>query len=219
MNYYLESGINLTIFFLPILFGLKNYKILDQGAKLFLLFAVSSFVGELTAFFSAVYFKTNLPIYNFFNILNFTLVTLYFKYQVNLKNSKSVFNFIIVVNIVVWMITLFEIHSINSINSTFLGYQGILTMCLSVYLMEYIVFRQSRAVFDLRTSPHFLIAFLLLVYWCFSIMQWILYQFFTMSTYGFRHLEVSLTVINMIINFCFALVFIKYPKMIKSNGH
>jgi hypothetical protein len=207
------------MFLLPILFGARNFKMLDSAAKIFLLYAVSSFLTELTAFLCAVYFKTNLSVYNVFNILNFTLITLYFRELIKFKQSGLIFNFLILVNTIVWLITLFEVHSLHSINSTFLGYQGILTMCLSVYLMEHIVFRQNRVVFDLRTSPHFLIAFLLLVFWCFSIMQWILYRYFTNETFGFQYLDLSLTIINMIINFCFALVFIKYPKMIKSNGH
>lgn len=207
------------MFLFPILFGVRNFTTLDRAAKFFLFFAVSSFLTELTAFFCAVYFNTNLSVYNVFNILNFTLVILYFKELIRFKKSTLFFNCLIFFNLIIWLITLMKIHSLNSINSTFLGYQGILTMCLSVYLMEHIVFRQSRAVFDLRTSPHFLIAFLLLVYWCFSIMQWILYRYFTNDTFGFQYLDLSLTIINMIINFCFALVFMKYPKMIKSNGH
>lgn len=219
MNYYIESLLNLTFFFLPILFGVRNLKALDKAAKIFLIFAVSSFLTELTAFFYAVYFKTNLSVYNVFNILNFTLVALYFKELIKFKKSEVFFKSLIPINITIWLFTIFKIHSLNSINSAFLGYQGIVTISLSVYLMEYIVFKQSRTVFNLKTSPHFSIAFLLLVYWCFSIMQWILYQYFTNRTFGFQYLDLSLTIINMVINFCFALIFLKYPKMIKSNGH
>jgi hypothetical protein len=219
MEYYFKSIANLFFFLLPVLIGLKRFTILDKALKIFFLFALSSFIGELSAFFSANVYKNNLPVYSVFSIINLTIICFYFKEHFQLKRSKNRINFLIGFNLIVWLFTIFYIHSITSVNSTFLGYQGILTMGFSVHLMENIVSRRSREVFDLKTSSHFWIAFLLLVYWCFSIMQWILYSFFSVETMGFWYLELSLIIINMAINFCFALIFIQYPKMIQSNGH
>lgn len=219
MNYYTVSLINLILFFLPIVIGIKHYNLLEKALKVFLFFAISSSSGELIAFFCALIFKNNLPIYNLFSIINLVLLCGYFREQLINESQKKAINLLITFSILFWLFSIFYLHSINSINSIFLGYQGIVTMCLSAYIMEYIVFRQSRTVFNLKTSPHFLIAILLLVYWCFSIMQWILYRIFTRETPGFHFLDISLIVINMSINFCFTIVFLKYPKMIKSNGH
>lgn len=219
MEYYFKSITNLFFFLLPVLVGFKKLRILDRSLKMFLLFALSSFIGELSAFFSANIYKNNLPVYNTFHILNVTILCFYFKEHFQLKVSKRRINYLIGFNLIVWLFTILYIHSISSINSTFLAYQGVLTIGFSVYLMEDIVSQRSREFFKLKTSCHFWIAFLLLIYWCFSIMQWILYRFFSAETMGFCYLELSLIIINMAINFCFALIFIQYPKMIQSNGH
>lgn len=217
MDYYARSALNLILFLLPVLIGIRNYNSHDKALKIFVIFALSSFVGELSAFYCAIKFKNNLAVYNGFSIVNLLIICFYFKEHFSSQKSKKIFNILILLSVLVWIVTAFVIHSLKSINSTFLGYQGLLTITLSACLMEEIVARKSKEVFSLKSSIHFWIALLLLVYWCFSIMQWLLYRYIINETIAFKYLELSLIIINMFINLCFALIFYVNPKLGKND--
>ncbi|HTN16142.1 MAG TPA: hypothetical protein VL092_00570 [Chitinophagaceae bacterium] len=213
MQYYIESIIYLIVYLMPVLFGLRRYAVLDKASRFFLLYAISSFIGELIAFFAALKFNNNFPVYNVASVINICLICFYFSECIERLKRNNMALRLTVINIVVWIISVFFIHSFFSINTTFLAYQGVLTIALAVYAMEHLVAQKSHALFHLRSSPHFWFDSLLLVYWCFTIMQWVVYRYFTYKTGGFIYINLSLTIINILINVALAAVFYAYPKL------
>jgi hypothetical protein len=198
---------------MPVVFGLKRYALLDRASRFFLLYAISSFIGELIAFYAALKFNNNLPVYNVASLVNICVICFYFSECIELLKRNNSGLKLMIINVLVWIISVFFIHSFFSINTTFLAYQGVLTIALAVYAMENLVTQKSQTLFYLRSSPHFWFDCLLLVYWCSTIMQWIVYWYFTNKMAGFQYLNLSLTIINILINVFLAVVFYMYPKL------
>ncbi len=218
MIYYLESYLYLFTCFLPFLYGIKRFKLLDRASRTFSLIATISFIAEIVALYAAVKYHNNLPVYNVSQLLTVVLVCLYFNDAIDSFKKYYVGIVLAAISTLVWSFTIFFVHSIITMNSTFMAYEGIVTIGMAVFSMENLVSKRSHSLFKLKYSHHFWFAWMLLIYWCCSIVQWILYKYFTKEVDQSQYLDLSLTIISMLINIGFALIFFYYPKMKQKNA-
>lgn len=213
MSYYLESALYLFTCLLAFLMGLKRLAILDRAFRIFVLITGITFIGELLALYSAIVFHNNLIIYNIMKLFIVILICLYFNAFISVFRKYRVGVILSALTGIVWTVSLIFEHSLSVINTAFMAYEGIITIGMSIFSMEYIISRRADKFFKLQNSPHFSLACILLAYWCFTIVQWVLYNYFSLGTRWFDFLELSLTIVSMLLNIGVAVIFFFYPKM------
>lgn len=218
MIYFLESYLYLFTCFLPFLYGIKRFKVFDKASRVFSLIAIISFLAEVVALYAVVKYKNNLSVYNISELLTMILICMYFNEAIDSFNKYRIGIVLAAISVLVWCCTIFLMHTIMAVNSVFMAYEGILTIGMAVFSMENLVSKRSHSLFKLKYSPHFWFAWMLLIYWCCSIAQWILYKYFTKEVDQAHYLDLSLTIISMLINVGFALIFFYYPKMKQKNA-
>lgn len=216
--YYFETGLYFATILLPVFYGLKRFKVIDKASRFILLLLITSFVGEVIALYSALVYKTNLAVYNIVQLLIAIILCFYFNYCIDNFKKHNIGIIIAFVSFIVWLITIAKIHTLSSINSSFLAYKGIIIITMSIISMENLISNGSHHLFKILNSSHFWFAWILLIYWCFSIVQWILYQYYTSAANGFQYLNLSLVIITMLVNIGYTLVFFFYPKMNDKHG-
>lgn len=212
MNYYLQSAIYLASFLIPCGVSIFRYKQFDKGFKTIALLVFVSFFVEVFALFSAVVFKNNLMIYNFELLINTILTLSYFEIIMQKLKKIGVIRILQVLTFIFWVLSVTMLHKINSINTSFLIFSGVLNISLSILFLDTLSSDKRKEIFRLSDSPNFWITSILLFYWCFSFVQWALYRTFTKETYGFELLEMSLTLVTILVNLGYSIIFFRYPK-------
>lgn len=213
LSYYTQSIIYLISFFIPMLFGIMRFKQLDNGLQLIVYLLIVSFIIEVIAFFFAILYKNNLVIYNFELLINTILLFNYFKF--NIEQLKNTFHSILITASIFtfWLFTILFICKIDSINTTFIIFQGVFVMGLSILLLDKLSSQKRRVVYKLSQSPNFWIATILLFYWCLTFMQWSLYRTFTKEAISTEYIDTSLTIITILLNLGYAYILFRYPKL------
>lgn len=192
--------------------SLYRYKQFDKGFKIITHLVFVSFLVEILALFSALVFKNNLVVYNFELVINTLLILCYFESLLPKLNKFGIIKILKVVTFVFWILSITLLHKINTINTSFLIFSGVLNICLSVLFLDALSSDKRKTYFRLSDSPNFWITSILLFYWCFSFVQWALYRTFTKDTFGFEFLELSLTLVTILVNFGYTFIFFSYPK-------
>ncbi|MES2478910.1 MAG: hypothetical protein V4561_07480 [Bacteroidota bacterium] len=218
MSYFIESVLYLISSFLPVLMGIKRYTLFDKPTRFIFYLAITSFLGEVIALFCAIQYHNNLWVYNIVQILMTLILCFYYGNSIDLFKRKKLGLYIASISIIVWISSLLLVHSFFSINSTYLAYMGTITILMSIISMDNLIAQKSHSLYKIIYSPHFWFAWILLIYWCFSMIQWMIYKYYTVQTVNFKYIELSLTIITMLVNFGYTAVFFYYPKMLKKNA-
>jgi hypothetical protein len=176
-NYY--NDINHIIYHLILLtgisIGLMRLKKLTSGSRIFLLLLAVTLFSELTAYYCAVKYHDNRFVYNFFNLLQFSLICLAFYIESRLRATFVIFALYIL------------FVSINSIsyqpilaasNTNGLLVQHLLTIIL--YFIYLVLYFKKTTNESLRDYPLFWIG-----------LGWLVFSVSSIVSFGYNNLVAS----------------------------
>ena len=190
----------------------------DKPTRFIFYLVIASFLGEVIALFCAVQYHNNLWVYNIVQISMTLILCFYYGNCIELFKRKKLGFYIAFISLLVWICSLLLEHSFFSLNSTYLAYMGTITILMSIISMDSLVAQKSHSLYNIVYSPHFWFAWILLIYWCFSMIQWMIFKYYSAQAVNFKYIGLSLTVITMLVNFGYTALFFYYPKMLKKNA-
>lgn len=196
--------------------GLLHFQKLDLSGKILFLSIAVDCINELIATVFTRKFGGNLAVYNVHNLVWFTLIAIYFNYTINHFKRWAIGFKIAISGLILGVANLIWLQPINSWNTYFYSFQGIVVISMSLFNLAEIFQQDDRSV--LREIPSFWIACIFCFFWCSSFTFWGLYPNVIKGTNFLKTLfHTSLIIINIITYASFSLLFFYYPKMMKNE--
>lgn len=218
MNYYTQYTVYLFALVLPVIGGVMQFKKLDRSARYFLYVASISFFGELLGLVSVLLFHSNKEIYNVIGISNFVMLCLYFNSSVTLFKKFNVGGILAGTGILIWTVSIIFFDQLSKTNTPYMFYEGAATLFMTIALLDQLLSGKVLVDFDLRESPHFWFVILLFFYWCITICQWVLYDYFADFVENQSWINITLWCASILGSIGFFLIFLQYPKLRWKNA-
>lgn len=211
-------GTLLCLYFVALLFavisGLRQFGLLDQGAKLFSILMLISLLDELCSLYATVRYQNDIPIYDVFSIVEFVLVSLYFNYSIDVFQKRRLGIYIAIAGGLLGIADI-RYQTLSRLDSYFLLLDGISVITIALYSIARLA--QKYEDLDLRYYPHFWISALLTFFWGLTFLTFGLYDYLHDVNAG-RWINIHIQLpANIITYIGFGLVFHFFPKMAKNN--
>ncbi len=212
MSYITESIIYLCFQFLPFITGLVRWKHIDPASRTIVAIAGISSITECLGLYASIRFQNNLPVYNIASLIIVSALTLYFWLNLDFLRRKNVGLIFILINITLWLFSVFYINSIRSENLFYTNYEIFVFVFLSVLFLERQIVYGTYS--RLYLNPHFYFTLLFVFAWTGSFVQWNLYNYMNATHPSYMHvIDFFLTMLSIIVNVGFSLVLFYYPKL------
>lgn len=187
------------------------FRKVDKATKFLCLWILAGGATELLAWYFAMKYQNNLPVYAFYSIIELSLITFYFAYSVKFIRRKYLHFIIIAISTLMWLMNVRWLQPLNSINSNFIFVECLITVCLSLYA----VYRRL-LLYDhsLIKKTHFWVPCVLLLYCCGTLWNWGFYDHFLKHHPGRTVLlSICILVVNILTYSAFSLILLFYSKM------
>jgi len=207
LSYFLEIGLIIANQTLPFLAGLWRWKMLDRASRIIVLLAGAGVLSEVLAMVATILFRNNLAVYNVVSLVYVLLNIRYFSYGIRQLAAWRLDLVLYLLSTGIWIYCnvprLFESHNL------FVNYEGVLSISLALWLLLRLT--GSERAFK---NPHFWFAMLLLISYILNTVQWNLYNYF-IHRYpeDMPLVNRSITVLSVLFNIGYALVFYYYPRL------
>ncbi len=191
--------------------GVYRYRLLDLAAKIFCIYLGFTFLTECIAYYSAIKFHTNLPVYAIFNIIELGFISMYFNYCIDVFRKYNIGLYILIAGTLLGTINIIFIQPFNSMSSNFLFFEGFCIISMSVFSFFRVLLKSGKT--SLLYYSHFWITSLILLYWTCTYLYWGLFDYF-MFTLGKNmwKLDVSILLLNSLIYCSFGIFYLLYTK-------
>jgi len=211
-NFYVKGNIILLTAFLPVLFGLLRYRVLDRGSRIFFYISVLGLVTESLAYYMAHKYRDNLVVYNLSNIFELFMVCLYFNYTIKSFGKRHIGWIIGIIAVLVGFINDFYIQSIHGITDVFLLFHALVAISLSIFSL--LSFMQPDDTRQVKQEVHFWFPVIQIFSWSFTYLLFSLIGFYAarLKTTA-PQVILALFLVDVITNLAIATIFILYPKM------
>ena len=196
--------------------GLYRYKSMDKGSKVLLLLVCCALVNESVAYFLAKKYHDNLQLYTVYCLLEYGLICLYFNYVIDVFTRKNIGLYIAGGGILLGIVNALYIQPINSINSYFLFFEGLLVIGMSLFAFFRLLLKFDSL--HLYRYHHFWLICILVFFWSITFLNWGLYDYFNLRL---RHsvwkINFALMTVGVVTYGGIGVVFLLYPKMHTPN--
>lgn len=209
MTWFTETGVLHTLQILAIVIAFIQYKLLDKGSKIFLVYLILSLLFEGLATYSAIHYHNNLLVINIFDLLQYVITCVYFSYSISTLNKKRTIA-LITTGIIVWLITTMYKPLTTALNTYFLAFESITI----IGLCHYYFYDLLNADDNKSANASFFLVSLLFIFWSFTFMYWLfgLTLRTSMADSG-KWLGMLIMIINLVCYSGFSLVFLFYKKL------
>jgi len=205
---WLYYGILLIVCFT----GFYRFKKIDLASKILCLFTVLVFITEITGFYAANKYKTNLPVYSIYGFLEFGMISLYFNYSIDHFKKRNIGIIIGIIGITLGIINTALWQPLNTINSYFIFIEGICIVGMAMFSFFRLLLKNENL--RLHNQPHFWFSGILSFYWSATFLNWGLYDYLVSNAdKRINLLFMFLIVINILTYLSMEIVFLLYPKM------
>jgi hypothetical protein len=190
------------------------FRKVDKATRTLCLWILTGGITELLAWYFAMKYKNNLPVYAFYSIVELSLIAFYFAYSVKFIRRHRLHFIFIAASTLMWLVNVRWLQPLNSINSNFIFIECLITVCLSLYALyrRLLIYNHS-----LIKKTHFWIPCILLLYCCGTLWNWGFYDFF-FKHYPDRTVILSICILgmNILTYSAFTLILLFYSKMKRS---
>lgn len=209
MTWFTETGVLHALQILAIVIAFIQYKILDKGSKIFLIYLILSLFFEALATYTAIHYHNNLLVINIFDVLQYVITCIYFSYSISSLTRKRT-TILITVGIIVWLLTSWYKPITSTLNTYFLAFESISI----IGLCHYYFYDLLNADDNKSANASFFLVSLLFIFWSFTFMYWLfgLTLRTSMADSG-KWLGMLIMIINLVCYSGFSLVFLFYKKL------
>lgn len=200
-------------FLFPIIVGLIRRNSFDIATLLIFYLAITSFIFEIIALYADIKYRNNLLVYNIASVIYSLLFGLYFSKTIPSFNTHIFRKLYSISIMLIWIATILYAQSLFILNSPFMIILGVIVICFSFISIDSIVSIQSSRYFKLTKSIHFWFAVVFLFYWCITILQWGLYNFFSEKINGYEYINMVFSLVSTLVNIAIGILFYLYPKL------
>lgn len=209
-HYYLMTT-NVIVMVATAVIGLKKYRKADSGFKIFTLFICSSFLVECIAYYAAIVYHDNLKVYAINSIIEIIWLSLYFNQTITLFGKFKIGYYIAFFSFIFGLINLFWGIESNALDTLFTLYIAFIIIIMGMISITQNIFITKEVQHNRK--HHTQISMVLICYWTISFLIWALYDVFTTRFPKEKWMiDMSLFSLNIIVNICFWMIFILYPK-------
>ena len=204
------------IYLLSLLFAsicsVYRFKCLDIASKILAVLVCCALINESAAYYLAIKYHNNLPIYAVYGFVEFGLLCLYFNNTIDVFIEKNIGIYIGIGGIILGIINLIFIQHLNSLNSYFLLFEGLCVIGMSLFAFFRLLLKQDSL--HLYKYPHFWFISILVFFWSITFLNWGLYDYFNLKLqHAAWEINNVLPIVSAFTYCCFGCVFLLYPKM------
>jgi hypothetical protein len=214
MSYHYPMMIlNTTIMVTILVVGFIRLPHMDTGMKIFYLLNVAGFFGELAAYLSAIYLKTNALAYAILNLFNVVVFCLYFNYIIPFFQKHGIGYMIAIPGLLFGVFNLINVGSKRNINIYFMMYMAFVIIAMSMISLADVVINFNKAR---KEQPHHTwIPIALTFLWTSLFLSWGLYNELNELLENKWMVDFTIFVVNILVNSTFLVIFFKFPKTAK----
>lgn len=191
-----------------------RFRKIDYASKILSLLISCDFVVEIAAYFFAKKYHNNLPLYAIDELVEYGLLCWYFNYVIDVFRKRNIGIYLSLIGICLGILNLKFVQNINSQNSYFLFFEGLLVlgMCLFTFF---------RLLLDpnfpyLYRYHHFWFTSILVFFWCITFLNWGLYDYLNLKLKQDAWIiDCALPLVGAITYTAFGVVFLSYNKLQK----
>lgn len=191
--------------------SLIQYKKLDKASQYIVIFLAFTLCSELIASWAAHQFRQNNPVYNIANLIDYTLICLYFNNTIPSFKRKRIGLTFIITGAILYILNLAFLQSIYILNTNFLAFESttIVGMCL-YYFYDFL----KSDTYLKRLPLQFWTTSLLLVFWSFTLFHWLVGFYLMYSKGDISDLPYYITMLVSTLTYLsFGILFFNYRKM------
>ncbi len=193
---------------------LWRFRQVDLPARIFALFVLVSTFTEVLAHLAAARFQNNMPIYAIYSLMEFGFISLYFNYSIDVFARKRIGYIIGGVGLVFGATNIIFIQGLDKMNSYFMIFEGI--AIIGMGLFSFLRLLQKNEAFDMRYYHHFWLTTILVFFWAVTLINWSLYNYFTVKSSGHMNaINAAMLFFNIFIYLGVTGVFLMMPYMQK----
>jgi hypothetical protein len=212
MNYPADYYIYLISLIVSCFISLYRFQSLDAGSRVISILICCALINEGAAFLLAKKYHNNLPLYNIYCIVEYGVLCIYFNFSIDVFVRKNIGIYLAVAGIALGTLNLIFIQSLNTMNSYFLFFEGLMVIGMALFAFFRLLLIQQPL--QLYRSPHFWFLCILVFFWSITFLNWGLYDYLYIK---FRNVAGSIDLAMMIIGImtygALSCVFLLYPKM------
>lgn len=153
--------------------GLTYWGRLRKEERILIIIITETLIGEATSAYAAIHFHNNLPVYHFFNPIQFFLLSLYFNGVIPWFRKTNIGLAIGIAGFPLSILNTIFLQKITSINSNFLLFEGT-TVCIYCLLALHAILLDEEHL-PYRFA-HFWITLCCLIFWSSTFTGWGLYS-------------------------------------------
>ena len=170
---------------------LYGYRSLPTALRVVSILVGITFFTECTGYILALVRRNNLAVYNIFSLVQTILTIFYFKTTLPVlqKGRRAVILMGIAILFNVFNTSIFQ--PLYDLNSNFMFFQGLLTISLGLYGLNYHIMRQPTG--KRGHGPYFWINLILVFFWSATFLDWSIYDYLAATAPG------DMWIINMTI--------------------
>jgi len=163
----------LLVLMSAVIVGLYNLRQKDKPVKIMVLLLCITLASELTAYWAAVKFQNNMFVYHIFAPVQLLILAKYFDEIEPYLKKQKVGIIVGIVGILGTIINTYFYQSINTLNSNFLLFEGLIIMGLSLYTFRRIL---NTETINIYRYPYFWFNIILVFFWSVTYTIWALYS-------------------------------------------
>lgn len=197
---------------LPVAAGSKHYRIMDKGTRIFFWFSALSLIVEVAAYYCAIRFKNNLPVYNVSNIVELALLLIYFNETVAPLRRRRIGILFAGFSLLVGVLNLLFVQSVFTVTSYFLDYQSLVVVIFCIISLS--SFLRTGDQREPRHEVHFWLPVILMISCCLNYLMFTLIRYYedTIKTVP-TDIILTLLVVDIVNSLAIATVYFNYPKL------
>jgi hypothetical protein len=219
MSYHLETALLLTVLVMPLVAALSRFRWLDSASKVLVGLVVVAFVTEVIATYSSLTKRSNILTYIISGFVQLLLVCLYLELSIGGWIRRYHIGTGIGLAASAYSIySMLYLQGGDAINTNFQVIGQTTVILLGIVQLVRLV--GSNWGWNIWNNPHFSFGIILISSSCCLLFYLLSYQTFSSLLHGnTKWLDLGLLYTNILGYLFISLIFFRYPKMIRSNGH
>lgn len=212
MNGDYQYYVAIPLFLLTLGIGLYNFPILDKGGKIICLLLFTEIINESIAWYSAKKFHTNIPVYNIYSLIEFSITCWYFNNVIDTFKKRKIGFYICLLGVGLGILDILFLEHINVLNSYFLFLEGFLIIGMCLFAFFRLLLKHDEL--KLYRYSHFWLISIFLFFWCITYLSWGLYNIIGKNFAEYIPIiSFSIWLVNVITYGGIGCIFFLYSKM------
>ncbi|SFH37769.1 hypothetical protein [Pedobacter insulae] len=206
---FIFYGIYLFCLIFCLIAGGMNWHVMQPSLKIFYVFVLLVFIGEVGALIMEYHTGNNTQLYNFADIVQAVIVFIYFGHSL----KKPVTGIVLaLISLIFGIYNYYWLQESDLINSNFLLWSGLVVISLALYSLIFLY--KKDGVTKLSRFALFWISSALLLYWMFNLLSLQVFNTFVQSNLNYALiLNAGHIASNVVCYSIIALVFHFTPRL------